>query len=265
MQKFSLKKAKLNKTKILMLVAIFTLMLFVGGATYAYFQNQTTGPTEGNLEIISNTVDNLMFNIEKEIYINANLNNFQRGMVDLSDDTDATATLIPNNYNNQATAMYNIYLIIETNDLEYTTMDHTPELLLNVTDPNGNKLENITGLVHYDNGFDITTRTGGFLIASDYVINASNVATVQTWNVEITLANLDSNQNPNMSKTFSAKLYLTQDKMSSYKPVQITSIEAVPTYSSIDTTLNLSNGTADVAKYYFGIKEASAFWKKWIV
>ena len=258
MQKFSLKKAKLNKTKILMLVAIFTLMLFVGGATYAYFQNQTTGPTEGNLEIISNTVDNLMFNIEKEIYINANLNNFQRGMVDLSDDTDATATLIPNNYNNQATAMYNIYLIIETNDLEYTTMDHTPELLLNATDPNGNKLENITGLVHYDNGFDITTRTGGFLIASDYVINASNVATVQTWNVEITLANLDSNQNPNMSKTFSAKLYLTQDKMSSYKPVQITSIEAVPTYSSIDTTLNLSNGTADVAKYYFGIKEASA-------
>ena len=134
MQKFSLKKAKLNKTKILMLVAIFTLMLFVGGATYAYFQNQTTGQTEGNLEIISNTVDNLMFNIEKEIYINANLNNFQRGMVDLSDDTDATATLIPNNYNNQATAMYNIYLIIETNDLEYTTMDHTPELLLNVTD-----------------------------------------------------------------------------------------------------------------------------------
>ena len=75
-------------------------------------------------------------------------------MVDLSDDTDATATLIPNNYNNQATAMYNIYLIIETNDLEYTTVDHTPELLLNVTDPNGNKLENITGLVHYDNGFE---------------------------------------------------------------------------------------------------------------
>ena len=66
MQKFSLKKAKLNKTKILMLVAIFTLMLFVGGATYAYFQNQTTGPTEGNLEIISNTVDNLMLILKKK-------------------------------------------------------------------------------------------------------------------------------------------------------------------------------------------------------
>ena len=255
MKKFNL---KLNKTKTLILVGIITLLLFVGGATYAYFAFSSAGPTQGNMEIISNTVDNLMFNIEKEIYINANLNNFGEGMSDLHDDTDATATLIPNNYDNEATAMYNIYLIIESNDLEYTTNNQTPELLLNVTDPNGKRLENITGLVHYDNGFDITTRTGGFLIASDYVITASNLAEIQTWNVEITLVNLDSNQNANMNKTFSAKLYLTQEKMSSYNPVQITNIEATQTYNSIDTTLNLSNGTADVEKYYFGIEESNS-------
>ena len=255
MKKFNL---KLNKTKTLILVGIITLLLFVGGATYAYFAFSSAGPTQGNMEIISNTVDNLMFNIEKEIYINANLNNFGEGMSDLRDDTDATATLIPNNYDNEATAMYNIYLIIEANDLEYTTDNNTPELLLNVTDPNGKRLENITGLVHYDNGFDITTRTGGFLIASDYVITASNLAEIQTWNVEITLVNLDSNQNANMNKTFSAKLYLTQDKMSSYNPVQITNLEATQTYNSIDTTLNLSNGTADVEKYYFGIEESNS-------
>ena len=258
MQKFNLKTIKLDKTKTLIFVGIITLLLFVGGATYAYFAFSSANTIRGNMEIISNTVDNLMFNIEKEIYINANLANFGEGMEDLSDDTDATATLIPNNYDNQASAMYNIYLIIESNDLEYTTYNNTPELLLNVTDPNGNKLENITGLVHYENGFDITTRTGGFLIASDYVINAQNIATVQTWNVEITLANLDSNQNANMNKTFTAKLYLTQDKMSSYNPVQVTNIEASPTYNSIDTTLNLSNGTADVDKYYFGIEETNA-------
>ena len=249
---------KLNKTKTLILVGIITLLLFVGGATYAYFAFAQADSAQANMEIISNTVDNLMFNIEKEIYINANLNNFGEGMSDLSDDTDATATLIPNNYDNEATAMYNIYLIIEANDLEYTTNNNTPELLLNVTDPNGKRLENITGLVHYDNGFDITTRTGGFLIASDYVITASNLAEIQTWNVEITLVNLDSNQNANMNKTFSAKLYLTQDKMSSYNPVQITNIEATQTYNSVDTTLNLSNGTADVARYFFGIKEISS-------
>ena len=257
LKKFSLKKLNLDKTKTLILIGVLTLLLFVGGATYAYFAFSSANPTQGNMEIISNTVDNLMFNIEKEIYINANLENFGQGMADLHDDTDATATLIPNNYDNQASAMYNIYLIIEANDLEYTTSDNTPELLLNVTDPNGNPLENITGLVHYDNGFDITTRTGGFLIASDYVINASNIAEVQTWNVEITLANLDSNQNANMNKTFSAKLYLTQDKMSSYNPVQITNVSVTPTYNSINTSLNFNNGTADVDKYYFGIEETN--------
>ena len=258
LKKFNLKKIKLNKTKTLILVGIITLLLFVGGATYAYFAFSSANTIRGNMEIISNTVDNLMFNIEKEIYINANLENFGQGMADLHDDTDATATLIPNNYDNQASAMYNIYLIIEANDLEYTTSEHTPELLLNVTDPNGNPLENITGLVHYDNGFDITTRTGGFLIASDYEITAQDIAEVQTWNVEITLMNLDSNQNANMNKTFKAKLYLTQDKMSSYNPVQVTNMEVSPTYNTIDTTLNLSNGTADVAKYYFGIEETNS-------
>ena len=258
MQKFNLKNLKLNKTKTLILVGIITLLLFVGGATYAYFAFSSAGSISGNMNIISNTVDNLIFNVEKDIYINANLENFGQGMSDLSDDTDVTATLIPNNSTNQATAMYNIYLIIEANDLEYTTAEHTPELLLNVTDPNRTKLENITGLVHHENGFDITTRTGGFLIASDYVINASNIAEVQTWNVEITLANLDSNQNANMNKTFSAKLYLTQEKMSSYNPVQITNVNATPTYNSIDTTLNLSNGTADAKKYYFGIEETNS-------
>ena len=257
-KKFNLKNIKLDKTKTLILVGIITLLLFVGGATYAYFAFSSAGSISGNMNIISNTVDNLIFNVEKDIYINANLDNFGQGMEDLHDDTDATATLIPNNYTNQASAMYNIYLIIEANDLEYTTEDHTPELLLNVTDPNGTKLENITGLVHHENGFDITTRTGGFLIASDYEISARDLATVQTWNVEITLMNLDSNQNANMNKTFSAKLYLTQDKMSSYNPVQITSVNATPTYNSIDTTLNLSNGTADAEKYYFGIKEANS-------
>ena len=154
--------------------------------------------------------------------------------------------------------MYNIYIIIESNNLEYTTEDNTPELLLNVTDPNGNKLENITGLVHYEEGFDITTRTGGFLIASDYVIEANNATEVQNWNIEITLANLDSNQNANTGKNFSAKIYMTQEKMSSYNPVQITNIEATPTYNTIDTNLVLSNGSADVDKYYFGIKETSS-------
>ena len=150
----------------------------------------------------------------------------------------------------------NIYLVIEENELEYTTEEHTPELVFNVTDPNGNKVENITGLLHYENGFDITTRTGGFLIASDYVIEANNAVTNQVWNISIEFVNLDSNQNANLDKNFSAKIYMTPDKISSYNPIRITNIEASPTYNTVDTTLSLTNGTAPAEKYYFGIEEA---------
>lgn len=254
MKKFNL---KINKTKTLIVIAIITLLLFVSGITYAYFLTQENNGANANVNVLSSSTDNLIFTVEKDIYINASLANFGEGMGDLSDDTNATATLIPNNYDNTASAMYNIYIIIESNNLEYTTSNNTPELLLNVTDPNGNKLTNITGLVHYEQGFDITTRTGGFLIASDYVIEANNATEVQNWNIEITLANLDSNQNANTGKNFSAKIYMTQEKMSSYNPVQITNIEAIPTYITIDTNLVLSNGSADVDKYYFGIEEAN--------
>ena len=257
MKKINLKKLNLNKTKTLILIAIVTLLVFVSGITYAYFQTQGGNGANANVNVLSSSTDNLIFTVEKDIYINASVANFGEGMGDLSDDTNATATLIPNNYDNTASAMYNIYIIIESNNLEYTTSNNTPELLLNVTDPNGNKLTNITGLVHYEEGFDITTRTGGFLIASDYVIEANNTSEVQNWNIEITLANLDSNQNANTGKNFSAKIYMTQEKMSSYNPVQITNIEATPTYNTIDTNLVLSNGSADVDKYYFGIEEAN--------
>lgn len=66
MQKFNLKTIKLDKTKTLIFVGIITLLLFVGGATYAYFAFSSANTIRGNMEIISNTVDNLMFNIEKK-------------------------------------------------------------------------------------------------------------------------------------------------------------------------------------------------------
>ena len=256
MQKFNLKKLNLNKTKILILVLLVTISVFLIGVSYAYFQNQFDDEARSELEILSGTVDNLFFDIEKPLYINASVFNFGSGMENIQDDADATATLVPNNTTYEATASYNIYLVIEENELEYTTEEHTPELVFNVTDPNGNEVENITGLLHYENGFDITTRTGGFLIASDYVIEANNAVTNQVWNISIEFVNLDSNQNANLDKNFSAKIYMTPDKISSYNPIRITNIEASPTYNTVDTTLSLTNGTAPAEKYYFGIEEA---------
>ena len=178
-------------------------------------------------------------------------------MPSLSDSTTGSAILRANNTTNSATATYNIYLIIESNDFEYTTEEGTPELLLNVTDPNGNKVENITGLVHYENGFDITTRTGGFLLVPDYEITATDVETIQDWLIEVTFVNLDSNQNANTGKTLTGKLYITQDQMSSYELTQINNIESTTSYNSINATLDITQGSGAVEKYYYGIEEAT--------
>ena len=250
----------MKSKKNLILIAFGSIVLIVVtlGATYAYFMAQGGGNANIDTNVITSTTDNLAFSFGEEIYISANENNFASGMGDLSDNTTGTAILTANNYTNTATETYNIYLIIEANDFEYTTDNQTPELLLNVTDPNGNKVENITGLVHYDDGFDITTRTGGFLLVPDYEITANNTPTIQDWNIEVTFVNLDSDQVGNTNKTLTGKLYLTQDKMSSYELIQISNVESTTTYKSIEVTPELTNGSADVEKYYFGIEEANA-------
>ena len=245
-----------KKSIIFMGIGALTLIVVVLSATYAYFVAQGGGSANTDVDVITSTTDNLSFSFGDLISIDANEMNFAEGMPSLSDSTTGTAILRANNATNSATATYNIYLIIESNDFEYTTENQTPELLLKVTDPNGMEVENITGLVHYADGFDITTRTGGFLLVPDYEISATDVETIQDWNIEITFANLDSDQSANAGKALTGKLYLTQEQMSSYELTEINSIETTTTYNSIDAILNLTNGSASVTKYYYGIEEA---------
>ena len=245
-----------NKKEIIMLgIGVLVLLLVVSGATVAYFVSQGGGTVSKNMNLITDTTDMLTFNIANDISINANQDNFSEGAGDRTSSTVATATLRANNTNNTARATYNIYLIIENNTFEYTTSYATPELLLEVTDPNGNKVENITGLLHSEEGFDITTRTGGYLIISDYEIATDTGLAEQEWNVSIKFKNLDSNQNENQGKTLSGKIYMTQNKMSSYVPIEINNVVSEATYNSAKVSLELSNGTSEVEKYYYGIEE----------
>ena len=72
-----------------------------------------------------------------------------------------------------------------------------------------------SGLKRIENGFDITTRTGGFLIRADYEIETTSTIE-QTWNIEVTLVNLDSDQNINMGKTLNGRFYITTDQNLKY-------------------------------------------------
>ena len=249
---------KNNKKNLLFtVIGAITLIVVTLGATYAYFVAQSGGGANIDTNVITGTTDNLSFSFGDLINIQATEENFGQGMGSISDSTTGQAILKANNTTNEATARYNIYLIIESNDFVYTTEEQTPEIVLNVTDPNGNLVENITGLVHYENGFDITTRTGGFLLAPDYEITATESQTIQDWNIEVTLVNLNSDQNENTNKTLSGRLYITQDQMSSYELTQINNIDATTTYNSIDATLDLTSGSAPVSKYYYGIEKVN--------
>ena len=246
---------------ILSIVAVVTLIALVVGATYAYFKAQGGEGGSSKVDVITATTDLLTFKIDKAINISISQSELKKGGTDVSDSTGAHATLTASNSKNveKTTRSYNIYFVIDTNDFEYTTQDGTPELYLNVTDPNGNKLENITGLVHYDKGFDITTRTGGFLLVPDYDIEAIRGNTItQDWKVEVTFANLDTDQSKNMGKSLSGKLFVTSDKMNSYELSKITNMTTKTTYNSIDTTLDVEKGTAEVNKYYYGIEKVSS-------
>ena len=246
---------------ILSIVAVVTLITLIFGATYAYFKAQDGEGGSSKVDVITATTDLLTFKIDKAINISISQSELKKGGTDVSDSTGAHATLTASNSKNveKTTRSYNIYFVIDTNDFEYTTQDGTPELYLNVTDPNGNSLENITGLVHYEKGFDITTRTGGFLLVPDYDIEATRGNTItQDWKVEVTFANLDTDQSKNMGKSLSGKLFVTSDKMNSYELSKITNMTTKTTYNSIDTTLEVEQGSADINKYFYGIEKVSS-------
>ena len=250
-----------KKTITLMLVAIITLLVLIIGATYAYFQATSNTGSDTDVNVLTATSDLLTFKIDKDINIIVSQSDFKKGAGNKSDSTKASAILTASNSKNieSSSDRYNIYFIIEANDFIYTTNNATAEILLNVTDPNGNKVENITGLVHTDKGFDITTRTGGFLLVPDYDITATRGnTTTQEWKVEVTLVNLDTDQNKNTGKTLSGKLYVTKEKMSSYELTKITNVETETTYNSIKTTLQVASGTSPIEKYYYGIEKISS-------
>ena len=251
-----------KKTSIvLMLVAIIALLTLIVGATYAYFKAIGNSGSETDVNVLTATSDLLTFKIDNDINISVGQSDFKKGAGNKSDSTKASAILTASNSKNieSTSDRYNIYFIIEANDFIYTTDNATAEILLNVTDPNGNEVENITGLVHTDKGFDITTRTGGFLLVPDYDISATRGnTTIQEWKVEVTLVNLDTDQTKNTGKTLSGKLFVTKEKMGSYELTKITNVETETTYNSIKTTLQVINGTSSIEKYYYGIEKISS-------
>ena len=259
-----MEKSNQKKALVLSIVGVVTLILVVVGATFAYFTAQGGGT--GNIDINAQTAttDNLSFSVGEAISIIADQSNFAQGLGNQAGSTTASAMLTANNATNTATRNYYLYLNITSNDFIYTVDENTPELILTITDPEGNPVTSISGLSYKENvtttvtggesqiinGFDITTQTGLITIADNYEITATNTSTTQEWNVTVTLVNLDSDQEENTGKTFEASLIIREDS-----PIGITEVSTSNiTTDSITLTVDAESENT-ITNYYFAKNE----------
>ena len=232
---------KKKKEIVLLLIGILTLVSLVVGATYAFFKAQTGPAANSSINATSGTTDNLTFTTTGEIVINASASNFGKDGKDLNDSATATATLIPNNTTNNASDTYNVYLLIEDNDIEYSRYSKSgeedlkflnkeekakanldgytgvPELYLTITTPEG-KTTNIEGLNRVklnseNDSYDITEKSGLITIARNVKIEATGKTKIENWNITITLKNLDSNQQLNTGKSLKGKVIIQKEEL----------------------------------------------------
>ena len=215
---------KLNVKKRRAVIIVSALVLFIG-ISFAYVVAQLSGGTTGNVNVTADTTDNLQFSIDKEINLNPTQFNVLEGGGGLSDTSVGTATLLANSTTNNFSTTYYVYFQINSNNYIYTTEDNKPEIVLTIMDPNGNLITELPNndltYVEVENadgsevkGFDITTASGLFNVASDYVIssNSSTNATAQDWTFKVTFINLITNQSANGGSTLDAEIILSKDE-----------------------------------------------------
>ena len=236
----------LDKKKRIILVIIGVLILTIG-VTLAFIIARIQDEARGNASVTSDTTDNLRFEIDKEITLNPNQFNVTEGGSGLSDTAVGSAILRANSTDNNATYSYYVYFNIKSNNYVYTTADNKPEIILTITDPNDNLVTSIpsNALTYVEvtnadgsevKGFDITTKTGLYNIASLYEItsNSSTNDTVHDWTFTVTFINLDTNQYENGGKTLEGEVILSKEI---YKDPDIT-IAAYSNGVSIDHVYN---------------------------
>ncbi|MBO7080048.1 MAG: hypothetical protein J6W64_09610, partial [Bacilli bacterium] len=205
----------IKKYKSYIIIAVITLLIIVIGFTAAYFQAQVGSGATANVTVTTKTTDVLTFSKGNDINITATQANFGSGSGNKTGSTTASATLLANNDTNSATQTYNVYLLITNNNFVYTTdPTNTPELMLTITNPNNQSVTSLTGLTYTTSGgvsgFDITEKDGLIQIASNYTITSTGTKT-DTWNVTVSLINLNSDQQLNTGKTFSARLIIQKE------------------------------------------------------
>jgi len=219
MKKYFEKFKNLKSTNKKLYYATICMFVLIG-FTFAYVIDQISGGAISRVFITADTADNLQFLVDKDISIKPTQFNFTQGGVDLSDTATATARLKANSTDKTANYRYNVYFLIEKNEYIYTTEDHKPEMLLQVTTPNGEALTEINGLNYNNdlNGFDITELEKLIVISNKYEIssNSNTSFTEQNWVITVKFINLETNQIDNEGKTLNGKIIIQKEELGEF-------------------------------------------------
>lgn len=197
-----------NNSKYLLLILLLIVVIVSIGVTTAYmFADMDNIESQ---ELSTDLEELAEFNFSKsgdlEIYP-TQLNLLEDGE-DLSTSVTISADLIaPEAYSED----YYIYLNISKNEFTYTKDESSAELVLEILDPDGSPVTSITGLDYVTmgdvSGFDLTTATGDFTVASSHLISTDGVTkTVQDWKFNLYFINLDTNQKENSGKEFISEI-----------------------------------------------------------
>ena len=210
-----------KKTIILCVVAIVTFAILIVGATYAYFTAQIGDGKRAEINVTTYTTDVLTFATGDAISLEADQTTFGKDKGSVNGTTYASALLTANNKTNNAVEHYYLYLNIENNTFTYSVQYGKPELIMTITDKDGNEVKNIEGLTYTEvtdrtnkkiSGYDITTKNGLVTIFNNREIIAEPKAE-DKWNITITFVNYEADQNANTGKVLSAKLMIQKNEM----------------------------------------------------
>ena len=210
---------KIKKNKLLYFLGVLIVGIFIVlivRFTYAYLA-ANVNEARGDVSVDSDETDNLKFAVGDPLSIDATPTTLPENGENLVDTTTATATLLANSTNNTAEYPYWVYFTISNNTFVYSD-GSTPEIILTVTDPEGNPVTNIDGLTYGTfngvAGFDVTAQNGKFTVANGYTItsNSSTDATEQTWNFTLTYLNLPTDQSANFGNSMITEVSMSKEE-----------------------------------------------------
>ena len=258
MNKF-IKRIKNNQALyILSILIIGILLLLIARITYAYLAPRIQSAL-GNVTTISDTVDDFKLELGRPLSLNATATTLPESGSNLVVTSTEIAKLKANSTKKTANYNYYLYLQITNNTFKYSD-GTTPEIILTITDLNGNEitaLDNLTyGTYNGVSGFDVTTAKGLFNIANNYEItsNSSTTYTEHDWNITLTYLNLNIDQSGNYGNSFETMLYLQKEaikpKLAEYVISQYTGTQGENSIYYHDS--NLTNGANDNSYRYAG-------------